>query len=167
MNNQEIILTAGQARRKIRRMALEIAERNASAKNLTLIGIRENGFHIAQLVATFLSEFYSGSVQVEALTINKRDPLKVQFANEEGITGNTIILIDDVANSGRTMLYATQPLLAFMPASIQTLALVERTHKQFPVFIHYTGISVSTTKGENITVIIENGEVKSATLESE
>ena len=73
-----------------------------------------------------------------------------------------IILIDDVANSGRTMLYALKPLLQQLPQKIQTLALVERTHKSFPVDVDYVGLSVSTTADEHIVVEVENGEVMGA-----
>ena len=77
----------------------------------------------------------------------------------------TIVLIDDVANSGRTMLYALKPLLLQLPKKIQTLALVERTHKSFPVDVDYVGLSVSTTTDENIVVEVENGEVMGAWLD--
>jgi len=80
-------------------------------------------------------------------------------------TGKTIILIDDVANSGRTMLYALKPLLDQHPKKIQTLALVERTHKSFPVDVDYVGLSVSTTTDEHIEVEVENGEVLGAWLD--
>lgn len=77
----------------------------------------------------------------------------------------TIILIDDVANSGRTMLYALKPLLEQYPKKIQTLALVERTHKTFPLDVDYVGISVSTTLDEHIYVEVENDAVTGAWIE--
>ena len=75
-------------------------------------------------------------------------------------------MIDDVANSGRTMLYALKPLLDQHPASIQTLALVERTHKLFPVSVDYVGHSVSTAKDEMIVVEVKDGEVEGAYLKA-
>ncbi|MBS1926097.1 MAG: phosphoribosyltransferase, partial [Bacteroidetes bacterium] len=77
-----------------------------------------------------------------------------------------VILIDDVANSGRTMSFALKLLLGFSPAEIQTLALVERTHKLFPVAVDYVGISVSSGRNEYIEVLIEKGEVQGAVLKS-
>ncbi|HRE64013.1 MAG TPA: phosphoribosyltransferase, partial [Ferruginibacter sp.] len=71
---------------------------------------------------------------------------------------------DDVANSGRTMLYALKPLLEKHPAQIQTLALVERTHKLFPIAVDYVGHSVATHTNETIIVKVENGEVLGAEL---
>jgi pyrimidine operon attenuation protein/uracil phosphoribosyltransferase len=72
--------------------------------------------------------------------------------------------VDDVANSGRTMLYALKPLLEYLPQQIETLVLVERTYKKFPIAVDYVGLSVSTTAQENIVVKVENGEVLGAWL---
>lgn len=151
----------------MRRMALEIAERNSGELEIVLIGIRENGYKIADMIGRLLKEFYSGKIQILDLQINKKVPLEVQFENNTEIKGKILVLIDDVANSGRTMLYAIQPLLKYNPVSIQTLALVQRTHKHFPVAIDYTGISVSTTPGENILVIIAEDDLPEALLQNE
>lgn len=166
MKGATIILDKQQAKRKMRRMALEIAERNAVQPEIALIGIRENGYKIAKLIAQLLREFYPGKILVLDLHINKKNPKEVRFVTNENITDKTIVLIDDVANSGRTMLYAMQPLLQFMPGSLQTLALVQRTHKHFPITIDYTGVSVSTTPGESITVVIDE-DLPEAMLQKE
>ena len=167
MKEPTIILDKEQARQKMRRMALEIAERNSGQPELLLVGIGENGFRIAGMTAELLKEFYPGIIHIIDLYINKRNPAEVTFESTVSISNKTIILIDDVANSGRTMLYAIEPLLKYLPRSIQTLALVQRTHKHFPVMIDYTGISVSTTPGENIAVNILNNEVQDAILQNE
>lgn len=165
MEPSKLILDSRQADRKLRRMALQIAERNSDISEIVLAGIQSNGFLIARIIEENLKTFYKGSIRILPLNINKKNPSEINFTAPPGIHGCTIVLIDDVANSGRTMQYALQPLLQMMPASIQTMALVERTHKLFPVSVDYTGISVSTTTGENIVVHIENGKVVSATLE--
>ncbi len=73
-----------------------------------------------------------------------------------------IVLIDDVRTGGKTMLYALNLCWSFYPKKIQTMALVNRTHKIFPVEIDYTGISISTTLDEHIFVEVENDEVNGA-----
>ena len=77
-------------------------------------------------------------------------------------TGKAIILIDDVTNSGKTMLYALQPLLPFYPKEIQTLALVERSHKAFPIHTDYVGISLATTLQDHIYVEVDGDRVTGA-----
>ena len=145
-------------------MAMEVAERNHDRSALILIGIKENGLAIAHKIAGFLPEVFKGSIQLISLSIDKKNPGGVVLSEQPDFNGANVLLIDDVANSGRTMLYALNPLLEYHPESIQTLALVERTHKLFPVHLDYVGLSVSTTKNEMIVVEVEDGEVSGAFL---
>lgn len=162
MTEPNMILTKETADRKLRRMALEVAERNYEKDELILIGIRENGSFIARRIAQYLQEVFQGKVKVIDLLINKKQPGEIQLSEAIDFNKKVIVLIDDVANSGRTMLYALKPLLLQLPEKIQTLALVERTHKQFPIAVDYVGFSVSTKLQENIVVEIANNEVTGA-----
>lgn len=162
MTSANMILSKETADRKLRRMALEVAERNYKKEELILIGIRENGSFIAKKIAQYLREVFAGKIKVIDLSINKKQPGEIQLSESIDFNNKVIVLIDDVANSGRTMLYALKPLLLHLPEKIQTLALVERTHKQFPIAVDYVGLSVSTTLQENIVVEIANNEVTGA-----
>ncbi|MFX8624421.1 phosphoribosyltransferase family protein, partial [Acinetobacter baumannii] len=73
-----------------------------------------------------------------------------------------VLIVDDVANSGKTLLYALKPLLSFHPKRIQTLVLVERMHKLFPVKPDYVGLSVATTLQDMIIVEVANNEINGA-----
>jgi pyrimidine operon attenuation protein/uracil phosphoribosyltransferase len=165
MTDKKYILTAEVAEKKLRRMALEIVERNYDEAELILLGIKESGLVIAQLISGFLATNYKGKVQVIALGLDKKRPAAVTIEPALDFTNKTVILIDDVANSGRTMLYALRPLLDQYPKKIQTLALVERTHKTFPIDVDYVGYSVSTTLDEHIYVEVENGKVSGAWMD--
>ena len=155
------ILDKGTAERKMRRMALQVAERN-SGQPLVLIGIRENGIYIAEKMAEYLRDFYNGSLELVSLSINKKSPGEIQLSELIELNNKTIILTDDVANSGRTMMYALKPLLEQYPSSIQTLALVERSYKLFPIQVDYVGMSVSTAANQNIVVEVLDGVVAGA-----
>jgi len=157
-----MILDKDTAEKKMRRMAMEIAERNHNTSSLILIGIRENGIFIAQKIAEFLQPNFSGEIDIIELTMDKRNPGEIQLSKHLDFNGKSILLIDDVANSGKTMLYAMKPLLEFHPAQIETVILVERTHKKFPVAVDYVGMSVATTKQENIIVEVASGIVSKA-----
>jgi len=159
-----MILSKEIAQKKLRRMAMEVAERNHDKNALILIGIKENGMVIANKIAGFLPEVFKGSIQLLSLSLDKKKPGAVLLSEQPDFNGASILLIDDVANSGRTMLYAVKPLLEYHPESIQTLALVERTHKLFPVHLDFVGLSVSTTKNEMIVVEVSEGEVSGAFL---
>ncbi|HMI79493.1 MAG TPA: phosphoribosyltransferase family protein [Ferruginibacter sp.] len=162
MPNKRYILSEEVANKKLRRMALEVVEQNYDAKQLVLIGIKTNGTVIAGKISSFLKDIFKGEVMVLELSMDKKKPAEITLSTKMDFTGKTILLIDDVANSGRTMLYALKPLLEQLPKKIQTLALVERTHKTFPIDVDYIGLSVSTTLDEHINVEVENNEVKGA-----
>ena len=159
------ILTEEVALKKLKRIALEVAERNFNEKELLLIGIKENGIVIAQIISKLMKAVFTGSITVVALSMNKKKPTTITIEKDIDIDGKTILLIDDVANSGRTMLYALKPLLEKHPKKIQTLALVERTHKTFPVDVNYVGLSVSTTLNEHITIEVGKDKVMGAWME--
>ena len=145
-------------------MALEIAERHAGTPEIIIIGIKENGLFIARKTAAYLRPVFEGEIKTIGLSINKKDPAEIKLEEDIDLRGKMILLADDVANTGRTMLYALRPLLDMYPARVETLALVERTHKMFPVALNYVGLSVSTAADENIGVIVANGEIEGAVI---
>ncbi len=159
-----MILTKNIADKKLRRMALEIAEQNFDEPSIIIIGIKESGFFIAKKIEQYLQPIFLGSLKTLSLSINKKEPSGILLSENIDMANQVILLIDDVANTGRTMLYAMKPLLDMHPSKIQTLALVERTHKLFPIALDYVGLSVSTTEKENIEVVVDNGEIIGAYL---
>jgi pyrimidine operon attenuation protein/uracil phosphoribosyltransferase len=165
MAEKKYILTKEAADKKLRRMALQVAEQNYEEPQLVLIGIRENGIVIARKISAYLQEIYQGEVIVVDLMLNKKRPADITLHPMIDFDGKAILLIDDVANSGSTMLYALKPLLETYPKKIQTLALVERTHKSFPIDVDYVGLSISTTLDEHIYVEVDGEEVGGAWME--
>ncbi|MBL0144446.1 MAG: phosphoribosyltransferase [Chitinophagaceae bacterium] len=163
--SKKYILTEAIAEKKLKRMALEVAERNYTENELLLIGIKENGIVIANIIAKLMKDVFKGKITVVALSMDKKKPEVIAIEKDVALDGKTILLIDDVANSGRTMLYALKPLLEEHPKKIQTLALVERTHKSFPVDVDYVGLSISTTLDEHIYVEVAKGKVLGAWME--
>lgn len=165
MSDKKYILTEDATEKKLRRMALEVVERNYDEVQLVLIGVKNNGLVIAKKIGSYLKEVFKGEIIMVALSIDKKRPGPVSTDPPIDFNGKVVILIDDVANSGRTMLYALKPLLETYPKKIQTLALVERTHKSFPIDVDYVGMSVSTTFQEHIFVDVDGDEVGGAWME--
>jgi pyrimidine operon attenuation protein/uracil phosphoribosyltransferase len=157
-----MILDKETASKKLKRIALEIAERNHHQKELILIGIKENGIVIARIIEKHLKDIFSGSVKTLELSMNKNNPSEIFLSESISFDGKAVLLIDDVANSGKTILYALKPIINQHPSQIETAVLVERTYKKFPVAINYVGISVSTSKQENIIVDVNSTEVLGA-----
>ena len=143
-------------------MAMEVAERNHDKEELIFIGIKENGIIIAEIIANLLKDIYPGKTSILWLSMDKKKPGEITLSEKKDFSNSNIILVDDVANSGRTMFYALQPLLEHYPRQVETLALLERTHKKFPIHLDYVGHSVATTQDEMIVVKVSEGAVEAA-----
>jgi pyrimidine operon attenuation protein/uracil phosphoribosyltransferase len=152
------------AAKKLHRMALEIIENNAGEEQLVLAGIDENGVVIARIIQRLIGELSSIRTTLITITLDKRDPQDITLSEDPGFNDKVIIIIDDVANSGRTLLYALKPFLQYRPRKIQTLILVERSHNSFPVRPDYTGLSIASTLQEHIYVEVEGNRVRGAYL---
>ena len=159
------ILTQEVAENKLRRMAYEILENNFEEEHLILAGIRESGSVIARNIQHLLVTIGNLSTQLITISLDKKAPRKVELSEQINFDDKVIILIDDVSNSGKTFLYAIKPFLDFQPKKIQTLVLVERSHKAFPVQPDYVGLSIATTLQEHIYVEVEGELVKGAYLQ--
>ncbi len=159
------ILSPEVAAKKLRRMAFEILENNFGETGFILAGIRESGTIIARTIQVLLKEI--SGIETELITVNldKKNPKEVTLSRPVNLQQQVIILIDDVSNSGKTLLYAIKPFLESNPKKIQTLVLVERSHKTFPVKPDYVGLSVATTIQEHIYVEVDRDQVKGAWLE--
>lgn len=151
--------------RKLERIAYEIVENNLYEPELILVGIKENGSVIARVIMNLVRSIHPFEITLIDLDLDKRNPGAISLSSTPEMQGKVIILIDDVANSGKTMLYALKPLMDAYPAKIQTLALVERSHKAFPVSTDYVGISLATTLQNHIFVEVTNDMVTGAYIE--
>ena len=159
-----IILDKETIERKMRRMALEIAEKNTEEKELIVAGVAGNGVAVAKKLVSILREMAGVTAKLVTIKLNKKDPKVVSIDPVTDFNGRSVIVVDDVSDSGRTMLYALKPFLEGYPKSLQTLVLVERSHKIFPVQTDFTGLSISTTLQEHIYVEVEGDELVRACL---
>lgn len=165
MSNRNYLLNKASAEQKMQRMALEIAEHlSEDEAPLVIIGVRQSGMVIAEKIGALVKPYLKAPVQVISVSLDKHQPTEVILSEAVDFTGKNVLITDDVTNSGHTLLYALKPLLAFFPKRIQTLVLVERMHKHYPIKADYVGLSVATTEQDHIQVEVENGEVLGAYL---
>jgi len=150
-----------QIKQKIKRIAYEIFEKNYDTQKLYLIGINNNGYAFAQLIFEQLSEICNFEVELLRVTLSPANPLQqpVELSIDAiGLHDQSLIIIDDVANSGRTLFYAMKPIYDVIPKKIEVAALVERMHRTFPIRVDYVGLTLSTTMLENIKVDLKSNE---------
>jgi len=163
-DNKNYILSGQVVEKKLRRMALEIIEKNPNEKQIILAGVRESGSVVARNIQKHLGEISSIKTELITLTLDKKEPKEVIISKSFDFNDKVIIVIDDVANSGKTLLYALKPFLEYRPKKIQTLVLVERSHNNFPVHPDYIGLSIATTLQEHIYVEVNGDAVTGAYL---
>ena len=166
MPTKKFFLSGDAAGKKMQRMAYEIVERNIDEPQIMVAGIKDSGVIIAHKIKAFLQDIFKGEIIVMEINIDKKDPKNISIPGGFNFEDKVIIITDDVANTGKTLLYALNPFLDFYPKKIQTLVLVERSHKQFPVSPDYVGLSVATALDEKIIVETEGDEIVGARLES-
>ena len=160
---QTLILTKEAAERKMERIALEIAEElYDDSDELIIIGIAGSGMVIAEKIFRLVSKLVTLKVRIISCSLNKKQPDLISYSEQIDFTNKNVLLVDDVTNSGRTLLYALKPLLQYQPKRIQTMSLVERMHKSYPVKIDYIGLSIATTLQDHIQVEVKDGEVTGA-----
>lgn len=159
---KKYILNQSVADQKMRRMALEIMENNQDEKELILAGIRESGSVVARNIQRMVHEIADVKTKLLSISLDKRLPEEIVLSESFDFNDKVIIIIDDVANSGKTLLYSLKPFLAYHPKKIQSLVLVERSHNSFPVRSDYVGLSIATTLQEHIYVEVSEDTVLGA-----
>lgn len=159
------LMDAEQAERCINRLAYEIYERNIDSTNVVLLGIDQRGVELAQILRKKIEKISPLQPQVITLIIDKDNPTVSRFKAPFDPTGKTIIIIDDVANSGKTLTYALRLLLDTHVQAIQVGVLIERQHKRFPVAPNYIGLQIATTVQNHISVDIRSGKIIGAYIQ--
>ncbi len=167
METRTLVLDRIVIRKKIERMAFQILEDNYGEKEIILAGINTKGLLLARQLASLIRKIRPVSVSVLPISVHAANPILEEVSGkiDEDLNGKVVIIVDDVANTGRTLLYATKPFLDFLPCRLQTAVLVDRQHKTFPICPDYIGLSLSTTLQENIAVEVEGRSVIAVYLE--
>ncbi len=159
--SKNIILTNQEIEHKIRRIAYQIFETFVDEEEIVIAGITSNGFSFANKIAEVLLTISPLKVSLCEVHINKHQPetiVKTSLTKEE-YSNRGLVLVDDVLNSGTTLIYAVRHFLDVPLKKFKTAVLVDRNHKKYPVKADFKGISLSTSSLDNVEVVFnENGE---------
>jgi pyrimidine operon attenuation protein / uracil phosphoribosyltransferase len=158
---RSLILDAGQIKQKIRRMAFEIYEHNFDTKSLVIAGIEGHGYTLAKLLCEELQSISPLTVKLVRVAIDKTAPQQSEITLDcdlKEIRKKSIVLVDDVLNTGRTFAYGMKPFLNTEVKKIETAVLVNRSHTLFPIYPQYTGYELATTLKEHVEVRLDDRE---------
>jgi pyrimidine operon attenuation protein / uracil phosphoribosyltransferase len=158
-----IILPSEESKQKIRRIAYQIWESNFEEKELLVAGVKNRGLELAELLAAELRHISDLKVTVTFIRMNKDNPVHDEITigvNPADWQGKAVVVVDDVAHTGRTLLYAIKPFMAHLYKRLQIAVLVDRAHKTYPVHADFVGLSLATTLQDNVKIEISGAEVK-------
>lgn len=156
--NKTLIADSKQIQQKINRIAYEIYENNYNEKEIIIAGIASNGFILAKRIDDVLKKISPIKTKLIEIKINKENPVAVDIKislPEKELKDKVIILVDDVLNSGKTLIFGAKPFLTTPVKRLTTVVLVDRGHNRYPIKADFVGLSLSTTLQEHITVEID------------
>jgi pyrimidine operon attenuation protein/uracil phosphoribosyltransferase len=156
---QNKILSHEQIAHKIRRMSYQIYEANVDETEIVIAGIDGGGLSFAKKIQTVLQDITKANIILCKVSMDKSNPLKsgVQTSiTEEAYKNKSVVLVDDVLNSGTTLIYGVHHFLKTPLKQLKTAVLVNRNHKKYPVKADYKGISLSTSLLEHVKVAFKS-----------
>jgi pyrimidine operon attenuation protein/uracil phosphoribosyltransferase len=155
--SQNIILNNQEIEHKIKRIAYQIYETFVDEQEIVIAGIASNGFVFAKKIADELEKISTISVVLCEVFINKQNvnaPIRTSLS-KENYENKGLILVDDVLNSGTTLIYGVKHFLDVPLKKLKTAVLIDRNHKKYPVKADFKGISLSTSLFEHVQVVFE------------
>jgi len=160
-----VILTNTEINQKIRRIAFQIYESHLNYNEIIVAGIADNGFILAKKIKQVLQEISPLKVIICEVKIDKKKPLNFieTSLDTNEYQNKALVLVDDVLNSGTTLMYAIKHFLNVPLKQFKTAVLVDRNHKKYPVKADFKGISLSTSLKEHVQVVFKN-ELAQASL---
>ena len=158
MANSTELLSHSQIIQKIDRIAFQIIEDNLDEKEVYIVGIANKGYVFAEYLIEYLRKNSSNKFHLIELKINKRNSIECLSSDAKlNIPKNkVVILVDDVLNTGETLIHASNIILKHEVSKMRTVVLIDRRHRLFPIKADFAGLTLSTTLENHIEVIYEN-----------
>ena len=148
--------------KKIRRISLQIIESYIDQDEIIIAGIDLNGFIIAKEISKEISKISDVHIKLCKVKIDKKNPLNdVSISlNSQDYHNKSVVVIDDVLNSGATLMYTVKNFLNTKIKVLKTAVLVDRNHKKYPIKVDFKGLSLSTSIQSKVEVIIDEKKIE-------
>ena len=142
---------------KIKRISLQIIESNLDSNKIIICGIEKNGALLAEKICKELDLISKKNIIFCSMKINKSNPTEdIQLSIDINECKNqSVVIVDDVLNSGKTLTYALKHFLVIEIKSIKTAVLVNRSHKKFPISADFKGINLSSSLQNHVDVVFK------------
>ena len=161
MKEKTQILDKIQLQQKVNRLAWQIYEQNYSEKEIIVVGIEKRGVELSKRISDVISTISDIKVINSTVKLDKENPFSSDIVislEVDAIENKVVVLVDDVLNSGKTLIYTAKEFLSVPLKKLSTVVLVNRNHNRYPVKADYEGMSLSTTLQEHINVVFGKEE---------
>ena len=158
MTNKSKILDGVSINQKIKRLAWQVYEENLSEKDMVIVGISERGLILANRIGPIIQDISKIKIKISQLNLDKDNPYNKDVLLDMEVKeykNKVVLLVDDVLNSGKTLMYASKHFLTTPLKRLAIMALVDRNHNRYPIKADYVGLSLATTLKEYINVKLE------------
>ena len=147
---------------KIKRISLQIIESNLDSNKIIICGIEKNGALLAEKICKELDLISDKNIIFCSMKINKSNPTEnIQLSIDINECKNqSVVIVDDVLNSGKTLTYALKHFLVIEIKSIKTAVLVNRSHKKFPISADFKGINLSSSLQNHVDVVFTKDKIE-------
>ena len=159
MKNQ--VLNNDKIKKICNRLAYQIVENSLINEKILIVGIKQKGLEISKIIIKELKKICSNEVILKSIEINKNDPKSsINCDLNPSDSYEKVFLVDDVLNTGKTLMYSVKKLLDYDFISIKTVVLIDRNHKRFPVKVDFKGISLSTNYDDTVILSIKKNSLQ-------
>ncbi len=161
MTTKSKILNIQEINQKLKRMAWQVYEKNSAEKEIIIVGVSERGLILAKKLVDHIKKISNIKTKISHLELDKDNPYNKEVSLdliEKEYDNKVVIIVDDVLNSGKTLMYAAKHFLTTRLISLSILVLVDRNHNRYPIKADYIGLSLATTLQEYINVDLKGAD---------
>jgi len=161
MSGKSKILDINEIDQKLKRLAWQVYEKNSAEKEIIVVGVSERGLILAKQLVVHIQEISNIKTKISLLDLDKDNPYNKEVSinlQEKEYANKVVLLVDDVLNSGKTLMYAAKHFLTTPLTSLSIMVLVDRNHNRYPIKADYIGLSLATTLQEYINVDLKGAD---------
>ena len=161
MSGKSKILDINEIDQKLKRLAWQVYEKNSAEKEIIVVGVSERGLILAKQLVVHIQEISNIKTKISLLGLDKDNPYNKEVSinlQEKEYANKVVLLVDDVLNSGKTLMYAAKHFLTTRLSSLSIMVLVDRNHNRYPIKADYIGLSLATTLQEYINVELKGAD---------
>ncbi|MBT8195828.1 MAG: phosphoribosyltransferase [Bacteroidia bacterium] len=161
VDTKTLLLDKKAIQHRIDRIAYQLYEDNYKENELFIAGIHDRGYILAKKIEKALAKLSNMNTTLLKLEIDKDNPLSKEIEIDTDVKmlkGKVVVVVDDVLNSGKTLMYSLRPFLEVRVKKLRTVLLIDRDHKRYPIRANYVGLRLSTTLKEHVSVNLKSGE---------